>query len=368
MRTTLLAAGLVAAAACSNLACVTQAVLSPMIVPVPLLTGAAPSVSISGDVHVLEGETHHGDLVVIMGDARVDGEVTGQVVVVLGKLEMNGTAQDQVVSVLSETRIGPEARIGGDLVNVGWLMKREAGSQVGGEVINISFMQFMPFFHEAGGLGGLVCFIVFVQLTILASFFLAILLVTALIPRRLERIASALPEKWGWALLTGVLAYAGSAVAGIILFFTFIGIPLALALCFAMKVIKWVGLASIFLLIGQNLGRNLFKRELSHLPAVLGGFVIYAILWLIPLFGWAVTLFLDFLAVGIVLLTKFGSDEPWGQPQPSGGLPPQQPGSEPPPSQSLTPPAEPPVVPSGSSPGGPPGSPPGTRSDSPSGS
>jgi len=262
MRSTILAAGLVAAAAISNLACEARAIIIPLNVPVSLSTAAPPSVAISGDSYVPEGEIHKGDLVTIMGDARIDGEVTGQVVVVLGKLEMNGKARGQVVSVLSDTTIGPEAEIGGELVNVGWLMKREHGSQVDGEVINISFMQFMPFFHEAGGLGGLVWFIIFVQLTILTSFFLAILLVTALVPRRIERIASAFPEKWGWALLTGILSYAGCVVAAFILLCTVIGIPLAIALCFAVKVIKWVGLASIFLLVGQNVGRNLFKREL----------------------------------------------------------------------------------------------------------
>ncbi len=372
MRMTLLAAGLVAAAAFSNLACVTQAVVGPMIVPVPLLTGAAPSVSISGDVHVLEGETHHGDLVVIMGDARVDGEVTGQVVVVLGKLEMNGTARDQVVSVLSDTRIGPEARIGGDLVNVGWLIEREAGSQVGGEVINVSFMQFVPFLDHGHGWARLLWLFFIWKLIKLAGLFLMLLLISALVPRRVAQIATAFPERWGWALLTGVLAYAGLVVACVILACTLIGIPLAIALVFAVKVIKWLGLASILFLIGQTMGRNLFKRDLSHLACVLGGFVVYAIMSLIPFFGWVFTIVLNMLAVGMVLLTKFGSDEPWGQPQPSGGPPPQQPGSEPPPSGSPSPPAEPPVVPSGSpcdsSPGGRSDSSPSTRSDSPSGS
>jgi hypothetical protein len=203
----------------------------------------------------------------------------------------------------------------------------------------------VPFFHDAGGLQAIFWFIVFVQLAALAGFFLAVLLVTALIPRRLERIASAIPERWGWALLTGVLTYAGCTVAAIILFITFIGIPLGIAVCFALMVIKWIGLASLFLLIGQRLGRNLFKRDLAHLPAVLGGFVVYAILWLVPLFGWAVSQFLDFLAVGMVLLTRFGSEEPWGRqhppsPQPAPQGPPGVPIASPSAGQTIAPGAD----------------------------
>ena len=108
----------------------------------------------------------------------------------------------------------------------------------------------------------------------------------------------------------------------------------------------------------QTMGRNLFGRELSHLACVLGGFVVYAVLSLIPFFGGAFTLAVSMLAVGIALLTKFGAEEPWGQ---RTILPPQQPGSESPPPDSPSPPAEPPpVVPSGSPSTGPSGSPSGT--------
>jgi hypothetical protein len=346
MRTTILAAGLVAAAAFSNLACVTRTVVSPMVIPIPLITGAAPSVSVSGDQHVPAGKTHRGDLVTIMGDARVDGEVTGQVVVVLGRLEMNGTARGQVVSVLSDTVIGPEARIGGDLVNVGWLMKREQGSQVGGEVISVSFMQFVPFLDHGQGWTRLLWLFFIWKLIKLAGLFLMLLLVSALVPRRVAQIATAFPEKWGWALLTGLLAYAGMVVACVILACTLIGIPLAIALGFAVKVIKWLGLASILFLIGQTMGRNLFGRDLSHLACVMGGFVVYAVLSLIPFFGGAFTIVMNMLAVGIALLTKFGADEPWGRER---SLPPPEPGSaSPSPGETSAPPAEPPVVPSGS--------------------
>lgn len=346
MRTTILAAGLVAAAAFSNLACVTRAVVGPMVVPVPLVIGAAPSVSVSGDQHVPAGKTHRGDLVTIMGDARVDGEVTGQVVVVLGKLEMNGTARGQVVSVLSDTVIGPEARIGGDLVNVGWLMKREQGSKVGGEVINVSFMQFVPFLDHGQGWTRLLWLFFIWKLIKLAGLFLMLLLVSALVPRRVAQIATAFPEKWGWALLTGLLAYAGMVVACVILAFTLIGIPLAIALGFAIKVTKWLGLASILFLIGQTMGRNLFGRDLSHLACVMGGFVVYAVLSLIPFFGGAFSIVMNMLAVGIALLTKFGADEPWGRER---SLPPPEPASgSPSPGETFAPPAEPPVVPTGS--------------------
>jgi len=244
-------------------------------------------------------------------------------------------------------------------------MKRAPGSQVGGEVINVSFMQFVPFLDHSKVWTRLLWLFFVWKLIKLAGLFLMLLLISALVPRRLAQIATVFPEKWGWALLTGLLAYAGMVVACVILACTLIGIPLAIAIGFAIKVTKWLGLASILFLIGQTMGRNLFKRDLSHLACVMGGFVVYAVLSLIPLFGGMFTIVLSMLAVGIALLTKFGADEPWGRgrslsPAPQGESAPLASGS----------PAPPPVVPPGTRPGEPgpssAGNPPAGRPDDPS--
>jgi hypothetical protein len=301
--------------------------------PGPVATGTTPTVSVSDSAHVAKGEIHEGDVVAIFGDVIVEGSVTGQVVVVLGSLTLSGTVEGDVVTVLSEARLEETARIEGEYVNVGGALHRASGARVGGEVVNVDFHQFIPFVK--GGWSGLWRFLFLVKLAKLAALFLILILVTALFPRRLATIAAALPRRWGWALLAGLLAYAAFAVGFTVLFCTILGIPLALALWFCMLATKWVGLAAILFLIGQTAGRNLFGRDLTHLASVLGGFVAYALLSLIPFFGFAFSLVTSFLAVGIALLTRFGSEEPWGRPAlpATGGVPP------PPPAQpDVTPP------------------------------
>ena len=68
-------------------------------------------------------------------------------------------------------------------------------------------------------------------------------------------------------MLYGLIAYIFSAVAIFILCITIIGIPVALALGFAMKVAKWMGYTSIFYLVGDRVGRNLFNKDLSLFPS-----------------------------------------------------------------------------------------------------
>jgi hypothetical protein len=220
----------------------------------PFGHAAGPSVAVSSDAYVAKGQIHEGDMVVVLGDARVEGTVTGGLVVILGTLDLSGSVEGDVVSIMSRTRIAASSDISGELVNVGWSMDLDPGSQIGGDVINVNFMRFIPFSGQGGGWAGLMRLIYIIKLIQLAVLFLGMLLVTALVPRRLGVIAGAFPQRWAWALLTGILAYAGLVIACVLLAITIIGIPLAIALGFAMMVIKWLGVASILYLTGSTAG------------------------------------------------------------------------------------------------------------------
>lgn len=298
--------------------------------------GANPNVSVSDSAYVGPSETHEGDIVNILGDVNVDGRVTGDIVVILGKLRIAGEVEGDVISILTRARLDQGASIAGEMVSIGGPLSRSPGTRVEGELVNINFGDFIPFLHE-GGLSALARLWFLLKLASLALLFLVTLLMTALVPRRLEALAVAFPRRWGHALVAGLVAYAAFAVGFVILFLTILGIPLALALWLCMLVTKWMGLASIFLLVGQTAGRNLFGREIHHLGATLGGFAVYAILSLIPFFGLALGLILNVLAIGIALVGRFGSEEPWRRGAPGTGGP----------SQPVTPvppaPAPPPV-------------------------
>lgn len=281
------------------------------------------TVTISDVAHVPKGEVHHDDIVAILGKARVEGEVTGDVVVILGSVEISGTVRGDVVGIMSPMHIEETADIGGDLVSIGGPLTRAEGCRVGGESVSLNFLDFVPFIK--GGWAGLWKLLFLIKLAKLAALFLMLLLVTALVPRRLSVIAAAFPQRWPMAILAGLIAYCATIVLCILVGITIIGIPLAIGLWFAVKVVKWIGLASILFLMGVTFGRNVFKRDLSHFPAVLGGFAIYAIISLVPIFGGVFSTAMSVLALGISILTRFGSEEPWrkyGAPPPPVAPPP----------------------------------------------
>ena len=82
----------------------------------------------------------YGDRVNVFGDVRVreDEHVTGQVVAVLGSARIDGEVGDQVVAVLGSVELGPKAVVRGDIVSVGGRVHRAEGAQVRGGVTEVA--------------------------------------------------------------------------------------------------------------------------------------------------------------------------------------------------------------------------------------
>src|SRR6185295_9733009 len=69
-------------------------------------------VRVGGDVTVGQGDRANGDVVVVMGDTRIDGEVTGDLTVVMGT-----------------ATLGPESAVYGDVSVVGGTLNRAPGAR-----------------------------------------------------------------------------------------------------------------------------------------------------------------------------------------------------------------------------------------------
>jgi hypothetical protein len=82
----------------------------------------------------------NGDRVRVLGDVAVsEGEnVSGQVVAVLGDVRIDGEVGDQVVAVLGSVDLGPHAIVRGDIVTVGGRLHRADGAQVRGGITEVA--------------------------------------------------------------------------------------------------------------------------------------------------------------------------------------------------------------------------------------
>lgn len=88
---------------------------------------------VGADVHVASGERVR-ELVVVLGDATVEGTVDRDVAVVLGTLRLAGTAE-----------------VGGDLALIGGDLVVDSGAVVGGDLVVVGGSADMPATFSAGG-------------------------------------------------------------------------------------------------------------------------------------------------------------------------------------------------------------------------
>src|SRR5262245_29936225 len=272
-------------------------------------------IAVLQDVHVPRGESRYGDVVCVLGDVSIDGEVTGDVVVVGGNLRISGSARHDVVAVLSAVTFGEGAEIGHDLVNI-------LGSMEGrprlhhGETVHVPL-----FFHPAhfrspwGMIGSVIAWSILLTTVLL---FLVLLLLSALAPERVRILSEEVPASYFLAFLVGLGGYVGVLVAHFFLWITLIRIPVSGLLFLAFLVVKWRGVAGTYHYVGRSIGR-LFGRELSLLPAILVGFLPFATLYLVPTLVGGIgfllalgvrTLFwllVEIPAVGLIILTRIGS-------------------------------------------------------------
>jgi hypothetical protein len=225
-----------------------------------------------GDVRVDEDETITGDVVVIGGSARIDGEVRGEVVVVGGSAEL-----------------GPRAVITRDLAVIGGVLQRAEGARVQGQLHEIGvgeldFGDFAPWRDwRRGSMRGFTrTFALMSTLGRVAILCVLGALVMLLARQYVEKTslrAAAEPLKAGAVgFLAQLLFLPVLLVTIVILIITLIGIPLLLLIPFALLglcAIALLGFTSMAYRIGQFVSER-FGWGLSgpYAATVLGVLVI----------------------------------------------------------------------------------------------
>ncbi len=290
---------------------------------------AAPAVSVTrGDQVSVFGQPIRipantrviGDVVSIGGRVEIEGEVDGGVVVVMGELEISGQVRQDVAAILSETTVR-DAVIDGEVAAVLGSLTLER-SRVDGKIVTVlnTFVRddlsiTLPPIEIGSWLPSFWRLLFYLRLASRVAIFGLLILLVALVPDRVRRIGEEARRRYVTAFFVGLLGYIGSAVVLSILSLTIIAIPLAIMVFW---ILKWIGIAGLFFVVGQSLGR-LAGREISVLAAVLVTFSAHTLLTLSPsgfglagfvliaALGLAFFLFVEVPALGLVILTRVGS-------------------------------------------------------------
>jgi hypothetical protein len=269
-----------------------------------------------------------GDRVRVFGDVRVreDEHIGGQVVAVIGSARVDGEVGDQVVAVLGSVDLGPKAIVHGDIVSVGGRVRRAEGSQVRGAVTEVSLADANARLHIGpwvGGLGSLPPFEGFgafpqllgstfrvLLLVLLAS--LALVLARGTVEASAHRLADDPIKSTLVGIAAEILLVPVLVLTAVVLAISLIGIPLLLLMPFVVVFLIFLallGFSGSAFAIGQWARR---RFGLATSPGVvdvcLGVFLILSPLLLgrvIALGGWVagpVSFLLIAMGVGVEFL------------------------------------------------------------------
>lgn len=89
-----------------------------------------------GNLLMENGSKVDGDVVVFGGTADIEGEAKGDVVVIGGAATVNGEVKGDAVAVGGTVNVGADARIGGDVATVGGVATVDESADVGGSVVD----------------------------------------------------------------------------------------------------------------------------------------------------------------------------------------------------------------------------------------
>jgi hypothetical protein len=231
-------------------------------------------VKVRDDVIVQPNEVVRGNVVSVMGDALVEGQVDGDVVVVLGDLQL-----------------GEGASVGGRVVTVLGRLDRDEGAEVGSVVVvNPGSFLDLDLSDLVAGKGTWLSFVV-AQVFLLLVLLLVVVLLVGVPSARLGTATAALARRplecFGLGLLVAVAGHVILAALLGVLVLTVIGIPVALLALLGLALLDLlaVGIACV------NLGRWLCRRlglacRRAWAMAVLGVLVVHVPSFLAALLAW----------------------------------------------------------------------------------
>ncbi len=302
-----------------------------------------------GTITVADDEQVDGDIVVLGGRVRMDGEAHGDIVVIGGSLDVNGYVARDVVVVGGSARFGPEASLRSEVTVVGGPVSRAPTAEFRRGINHVGFGgafgggdwfgdgRFRPYY--VADLAGTV--VRFILLALLAS------LIVFVGGGSVERVARRCREEPVKAGLVGFLAQVllvPVLLAGVfLLVISVIGIPFLLLLPFlglALFVVMLVGFTGVVHGIGAWIGERFGRTGPAPYLTVWGGMAILLIPAMASDAMRAAGNFFTFFAVlftltgllveylawttgfGAIILNRFGSAaQPGGAPGGPPGVP-----------------------------------------------
>jgi hypothetical protein len=298
------------------------------------------------------------DVVSFGGNVVIEegAQVGRDVVIFGGNLDLSGQVGRQVVVFGGNANLQPGSRVADDVQAFGGNVNQQQGATVGGRIIYGGNVRIFPFTFFVptirGGVDLGVGLIVGVLRGLITALAIAALgaLVLVFLPAQTDQVSQTAQQAALPSVGVGCLTLFVAPFLLLLLIVTCLGIPVAGILGVALVAAILFGWIAVSIILGEKVLTALnAKNIVPMLSLVVGVLILWLVTSLLWVFGWLVSLFVASLALGAVVLTRFGTRPyPPVATVPAVGIPPAPPAA-PPPAMPPAPPA-PPIPPGSSSP------------------
>ena len=279
--------------------------------------GYGQGLTLQRDVVVGPGETQE-HVVLLGGNARVDGTVRQSVVALGGSVVISGTVNDSVVGIGASITLKSTAVVKKDVVAIGGTLTREPGASVGNDTVFFDIAHFVPGFMKGGTKGffslSIVPLILILKLVTVFIWFLMTMIVAGIFPKQVAFASSQVRASFGAIFGTGFLGFiifTGVIIISAFLCLILIGIPILLTVAVAALCLRVFGLVALYHVFGESLSRSFGRHNPSVLGASLLGLLIVSVIGFVPVLGLLFTFVLSIVGFGVAIRTKFGTAENW---------------------------------------------------------
>src|SRR5690606_10165718 len=238
--------------------------------------------------------TDEVDVVVIIdGPVLVEGTVEGPVVAVNGDVQVRGVVEEDVVVVDGRVAIADGGVVEGDVV-ARHRPVIEAGGRLDGD-----WERWDPdaWRSAASVIGWVALWVAFTISTLVLGLVLGLLA-----PRAARAVDDAASRSIWWAVLWGVVVLIGLPIAAVLAMVTLVGLPLGLAILFALGLIYGAGYVAGAWVLGRRV-----TRASTPVVAFVVGWGILRLLALVPVLGGLVSLAATVVGLGSIVVALFAA-------------------------------------------------------------
>jgi uncharacterized RDD family membrane protein YckC/cytoskeletal protein CcmA (bactofilin family) len=263
---------------------------------------------------IVEANETVNQLVSVAGNATINGTVRSDAVIVLGSANVNGVVNGDLVTVLGNVTLGPEARVGGDVVVVGGSVITDPHARISGQQTVVALGAVMPnlaWLQTWVAKGVLLARPLPPQVQwvwVIAGLFLLIYLaMTFVFPRPVGACVTALEQQPVAAFFVGILLF---ILLGPLIFLLFVSVAGILAVPFVLCGViaaALFGKVAIYCYTGQQIGRQFRGADISLPVALLIGTLLFYLIYMVPVLGFAAWGVATLIGLGAVLLAAFRS-------------------------------------------------------------